>query len=154
MRFIKHTANHLLIHLALFSGFAILVPVMTQSFEKSLAPWAVSSSIFSAGMMLILVSVIMLYKVKETVPDTLLSAGTTIFLPGALSLVSGIVNFHAFEDSSITGLAVIQPIADFYVHHSVPTVLSVAAVYMFIGGILYWVGHMFQKVKDRNPFSQ
>lgn len=154
MQFIRHSFYHVLIHLALFSGFAILIPVITKAFETQAKPWAVSPSIFGAGMMLVAVSAVMLYRMKEDIPHVLQSMGATIFLPGAISLLSGILSFKdLLTDSSISGLAVVKPVAEFYIEHSVPTVLSVAAVYLFIGGMLYWLGHKFQQARDKFSFQ-
>ncbi|RMD57609.1 hypothetical protein D6825_03475 [Candidatus Woesearchaeota archaeon] len=150
MRFIKHSAHHVLIHLSLFSGFAVLIPITTQAFEKSMKPWVVSPSIFTAGTMLILISALMLYRVKNSLSGVLQSLGYTIFIPGAISLLSGVMELNdLLEGSSITGLSVIKPVAEYYIHHSVPTVLSVAAVYLFIGGVLYWLGSKLDNAKRK-----
>lgn len=154
MKVVHHAVSHVLIHLALFSGFALLVPSVGAAFEQGVSPWVASPNVFFGGMMLIIVSAFMLYRIKESVASTLQSLGITIFLPGALSVVSSVLTFRdLFENSGISGMSVVQPVADYYVTHSVPTVLSVAAVYLLVGGLLYWAGNKLDRIKSRFSFD-
>ncbi|MBI4146676.1 hypothetical protein HY489_05060 [Candidatus Woesearchaeota archaeon] len=155
MRIVHHASHHILIHLGLFSGFALLIPVITKAFEQNAKPWILEPSIFFGGVMLVIISAFLLYRVKENMPDVLQSLGAMIFLPGAINVISGVINIHDFltTKTSLSGMAVVKPIAQFYVEHSVPSVLSVAAVYLFIGGMLYWIGYKMQRVKDKFSFN-
>lgn len=154
MKVVHHAVSHVMIHAALFSGFALLVPTVSAAFEQKVSPWVASPNVFFGGMMLVIVSAFMLYRVKESVSSTLKSLGITIFLPGALSVVSSVLTFRDIvEGSGISGMSVVRPVADYYVSHSVPTVLSVAAVYLLIGGVLYWTGNKLDRIKDRFSFG-
>jgi len=150
-RLVHHASHHILIHLGLFAGFALLIPVMSNAFDQKVVPWVLAPSIFFGGMMLIVISAFLLYRVKESFSGMLKSLGVTIFIPGALSLLTGVLNITDVlkANSSVTGMAVIGPVAEFYVSHSVPTILSVAAIYLFVGGVLYWVGNKMQAVQDK-----
>lgn len=151
MRVIHHTTHHVLFHLGLFSGFALLVPVITKAIEQSVRPWTIAPETFYAGVMLVIISAFLLYRVKERFPDLLKSLGFAMFIPGGINVISGIININDIlaQKPSITGLAVVKPIAEFYVHHSVPSVLSVAAVYLFVGGLLYWIGIKLDAAKSK-----
>lgn len=151
MRIVHHTTHHVLFHLGLFAGFALLIPVITKALETTQEPWKIAPETFFGGVMLIVISAFLLYRVKESLPDLLQSLGFAMFLPGGINVVSSVFNVKEFiaQETSITGLAVVQPVAQFYVEHSVPSVLSVAAVYLFVGGMLYWVGLKWNQAKNK-----
>jgi len=154
-KLVHHASHHILIHLGLFAGFALLIPVMTNALENHASPWELSPEVFFGGIMLVIISAFLLYRVKESFPGMLQSLGGTIFIPGAINVISGIFNVKDFlvSQSGLTGMTVMKPVADFYMTHSVPAVLSVAALYLFVGGTLYWVGHKLQCVKDKFSFG-
>ncbi len=151
MRIVKHTIAHFFIHLVLFTGFALLVPVMTAAWDTKTPPWQVATPVFIAGALLIVVSAFLLHRMKESVPEVMQSLGQMMFIPGAFNVLFSFFSSEKFFASlrGITGGAVIEPAAKFYISHSVPTILSVAAVYMCVGGILYWVGRKIADAKDR-----
>ena len=154
MKVVHHAVSHVLIHAALFSGFALLVPTVSAAFEQKTSPWVASPNVFFGGVMLVIVSAFLLYRVKETLADTLKTLGMTIFLPGALSVVSSVLTFQdLFSAKGISGMTVVKPVAEYYVSHSVPTVLSVAAVYLLIGGVLYWTGNKMNQIKNKFSFN-
>ena len=154
MKVVHHAVSHVLIHLALFSGFALLIPVIGSALESDSTPWVASPSVFFGGIMLIIISAFLLYRVKESISGTLQSLGAAIFIPGALSVITAVIDLKDFlKGSKIAGLSVVEPVADYYISHSVPVVLSVAAVYLFVGGTLYWVGNKLQRFKDKFSFD-
>ncbi len=151
MRILRHTTHHVLFHLGLFAGFALLIPVVSKALETSVEPWKVAPETFFGGAMLVLISAFLLYRVKESVPDLLQSLGFAMFIPGGLNVISSVFNVKEFitQKPTMTGFAVIQPVAEFYIVHSVPDVLSVAAVYLFVGGMFYWVGLKMNQAKNK-----
>ncbi|PIN75021.1 hypothetical protein COV18_04655 [Candidatus Woesearchaeota archaeon CG10_big_fil_rev_8_21_14_0_10_37_12] len=154
MKIVHHTAGHLIMHLALFAGFALLQPSFVAALEASTSPWNASPHYFWIGVILVLVSAFVLYRLKETIPDTLKAMGATVFIPGGLTLIFGFVTLDELLGmSSISGNFAVQSMAEWYVSHSVPTIMSVAAAYLFVGGMLYWAGHKIQTVKDKFSWS-
>lgn len=151
MKVVKHTAGHIFVHLALFTACALLIPVVSAAVDSKENVWLSSPAIVTASALLIIVCVFLMYRIKESIYGMMQSIGAMIFLPGALNVVFSVFNINDFlaSGNGITGMAVMKPVAEFYIHHSVPTILSVAAVYMAIGGALYWTGHMWEKVKDK-----
>ncbi len=154
MRIVKHTFTHVFVHLALFTGCALLIPIITNAVEQEATP--LFSAQFLGGILLILVSAFFLYQMKESFPGLLQSLGSMIFLPGALNVLLSILNVESLFNSAkgITGMSFVEPVATYYLSHSVPAVLSVAAVYMAVGGVLYWTGNKMDNIKDRMPWSR
>ena len=154
MQVVKHTFTHLFVHLALFTGCALLIPIITTAIETESAP--LFSAQFLGGILLILISAFFLYQMKESIPGLLQSLGSMIFLPGALNVLLSTLNVENLFNSAkgITGMSFMEPVATYYISHSVPTVLSVAAVYMAVGGVLYWTGHKVDTVKSKLPWGQ
>lgn len=154
MNILHHATSHVIVHIALFSGFALLVPTVSAAFEQGTSPWVASPNIFFAGTVLVFISAFMLYRIKESASGMLQSLGANIFLPGALSVLGSVLSLQELlSGNSITGMAVVKPVAEYYVNHSVPTMLSVAAVYLLIGGALYWVGNKMETVKSKFSFG-
>lgn len=155
MKVVKHTAGHIFVHLALFTACALLIPVVSSAVDSQENVWLASPAIVTASALLIVVCVFLMYRIKESIYGMLQSIGAMIFLPGALNVVFSVFNVNDFfaSGNGITGMAVMKPVAEFYIHHSVPTILSVAAVYMAIGGALYWTGHMWEKTQDKLNFD-
>lgn len=151
MRFVKHTIGHFFIHVVLFAGFALLIPVMSDAWDQQAAPWTVAPSIFAGGVLLVVVSAFLMYKMKESVSDVLQSLGQMMFIPGALNVLFSFMNADKFFTSlrGLTGGAIIEPAAQFYISHSVPTIMSIAAIYMCVGGIIYWIGRKMDDVQDK-----
>ena len=150
MNLLHHATSHVIVHIALFSGFALLVPTVGAAFEQGTSPWVASPNVFFAGTVLVFISAFMLYRIKESASAMLQSLGANIFLPGALSVLGSVLSIQdVISGNGITGMAVIKPVAEIYVHHSVPTLLSVAAVYLLIGGVLYWIGNKMDSVKSK-----
>ncbi|MEM3154473.1 MAG: hypothetical protein QW165_02800 [Candidatus Woesearchaeota archaeon] len=154
MKVVRHTAMHVFVHVALFTACALLIPVVSSAFDGT-SEWKESHATITASVLLIIVCVYLMYKLKESVPDVLRSFGGMIFLPGALNVLLSMVNFESFFSSAqnVTGMAFVAPAVKFYIEHSVPTIMTVAAVYMAIGGTLYWTGHIIDKVKDKFSWS-
>ncbi len=152
MRILHHTVGHVFIHLALFTGCALLIPVATSALEGDVS-WASSS--FFGGVLLILVSAFFLYRIKESTSGLLQGLGGMIFLPGALNVLLSVLNIEALFESAngITGMTFVEPVAKYYISHSVPAVLSVAAVYMAIGGTLYWIGTKLDNFQSKLPWN-
>lgn len=151
MKVVKHTLWHAFVHMALFTACALLIPVVSAAVDRGESVWASSTATITASALLIIVCVYLMYKIKESISGMMQSIGAMIFLPGALNVLFSIFDINDFLASGegITGMAVMKPVAEFYIHHSVPTILSVAAVYMAIGGALYWTGHMWEKAKGQ-----
>jgi len=153
MKILRHTFIHVFVHVALFTGCALLIPVITAAVEQE---EVLVSSQFLGGILLVLVSAFLLYRIKENFPALLQSLGKIVFLPGALNVLFTFLNVdNMFETAKgISGMMVVEPVARYYIGHGVPTVLSVAAVYMAVGGVLYWTGHTMDKVKDKFSWNQ
>ena len=147
MKLIRHSFHHIIIHLALFSGFALLVPAITQAVNEEVSPWTVAPTAFFAAVMLVVTSLVLLRQIKESMPELLQSFVKMLFLPGALSVVFSVLQAESLN--VLSGYSVLSPAFEFYVYHSVPTVLSVAAVYMCIGGVTYWIGHKIENAQYR-----
>lgn len=149
MKAVKHTVQHVFVHIALFTACALLIPVVSAWLNKE--SLAASASILTASILLIIVCVGMMYKMKESVPEVLRSFGSMIFLPGMLNVVFSVFSVEDFFHSSqnVTGMAMLQPVAHYYIEHSVPSVLSVAAVYMALGGLLYWAGTVIDRTREK-----
>ena len=152
MKILRHTFTHVFVHLALFTGCALLIPAIAAALEQEEVQ---VTAPFLGGVLLMLVSAFFLYQIKESVPGLLQGLGTIIFMPGVLSVLFSLLNIDVlFESTGITGNVVIEPVARYYIDHSVPAILSVAAVYMAVGGMLYWTGHMMEKAKDKLSWNQ
>ena len=150
MRFIHHTVYHILFHLGLFSGLALLVPVMTKAIDEQTSPILLSPSVFFAGFMLVVISTFLLYLAKGNLQGLLKSLGTTMYISGTLTVLTGMLDIvHITNTATFTGSVVLSTLTEFYVHHSAPSVLSVAAVYLAIGGLMYRIGLKIENVKDR-----
>jgi hypothetical protein len=150
MKVVHHTAMHVFVHLALFTACALLIPVVSSAFDGSSA-WKESQSTIMASVLLIIVCVYLMYKTKDSVPDVLRSFGSMIFLPGALNVFLSMFKVENFFASAqnMTGMAIVEPAVRFYIDHSVPTIMSVAAVYMAVGGTLYWTGTIIEKFREK-----
>ena len=151
MKVVKHTFYHFLVHLALFTGATLLIPVITSAVDNKGVPWVLSPVTFFGGIMLVMISAFLLYKVKRSVPALIQSFGAMIFLPGALNVLFSVLDINDLFNSAsgVAGMSFIKPATEFYIHHSVPALLGVAASYMAIGGVMYWMG-----LKLRNPFNR
>ncbi|HLF54744.1 MAG TPA: hypothetical protein VI612_03420 [Candidatus Nanoarchaeia archaeon] len=152
MKILHHTVGHIFVHAAMFTGCALLIPVATSALDGN-SSWASSS--FIGGVLLILVSGFFLYRIKESTSGLLQGLGGMMFLPGALNVLLSVLNIESLFDSAniITGMAFIEPVTKYYISHSVPSVLSVAAVYMAIGGTLYWVGTKLDNFQSKLPWN-
>lgn len=150
MKVVNHTAMHIFVHLALFTACALLIPVVSAAFDGKNV-WHDSHAVITASVLLIVVCVYLMYKAKESVSEVLRSFGSMIFLPGALNVLFTLFKPDSFFHSAqnMTGMAVIEPAVMFYIEHSVPTIMSVAAVYMALGGVLYWTGNIIERARDR-----
>lgn len=150
MKVVRHTAMHIFVHVALFTACALLIPVVSSAFDGTSA-WKESHATIMASILLIVVCIYLMYTLKESVPEVLRSFGGMIFLPGALNVLFSMINFESFFSSAqnVTGMAVVAPAVKFYIEHSVPTIMTVAAVYMAVGGVLYWSGNIIDKVRDK-----
>lgn len=154
MKAVKHTVHHVFIHISLFTACALLIPVVSAWLNKE--SLSSSAGIITASVLLIVVCVVMMYNMKESVPEVLRSFGAMIFLPGMLNVLFSVFSVDDFfrSNHNMTGMAVLQPVAHFYIEHSVPSVLSVAAVYMAIGGVLYYTGCLFDKAKKKLSWEE
>lgn len=150
MKVVHHTAVHVFVHIALFTACALLIPVVSSAFDGTSA-WKDSQSTITASILLIIVCVYSMYRMKDSISDVLRSFGGMIFLPGALSVLFSLFQVdHLFSSAqNMTGMAIVEPAVRFYIDHSVPTIMSVAAVYMAVGGALYWTGALIDKVRDK-----
>jgi len=150
MRVVKDTILHVFVHIALFTALALLIPVVSARINKE-ASWVANANTLTASILLIIICVVMMYKIKQSTIGVFKSLGGMMFLPGFLAVFFGIFSAEKIVTSiqNITGAAIVQPVADFYIRHSIPSVLSVAAVYMAVGGAIYWIGNLL----DRNTRS-
>jgi hypothetical protein len=150
MKVVRHTAMHIFVHVALFTACALLIPVVSSAFDGTSA-WKESHATITASILLIVVCIYLMYTLKESIPEVLRSFGGMIFLPGALNVLFSMINFESFFSSTqnVTGMAVVAPVLKFYIEHSVPTIMTVAAVYMAVGGVLYWSGNIIDKVRSK-----
>ncbi len=150
MKVVHHTAVHVFVHIALFTACALLIPVVSSAFDGTGA-WKDSHATITASVLLIIVCVYSMYRMKDSIPDVLRSFGGMIFLPGALSVMFGMFKVdHLFSSAqNMTGMSIVEPAVRFYIDHSVPAIMSVAAVYMAVGGALYWTGSLIDKVRDK-----
>lgn len=150
MKVVNHTAMHVFVHIALFTACALLIPVISSAFDGT-SEWKESHATITASVLLIIVCVYLMYKTKESIPEVLRSFGSMIFLPGALNVLFSIFKPDSLFSSAgnITGMAIVEPAVKFYIEHSVPTIMSVAAVYMAVGGVLYWTGNIVEKFTSK-----
>lgn len=109
----------------------------------------------AASILLIVVSIFFVYKIKDSLSGMLKSIGAMVFLPGALTVIFSVFSADSLLNTiaNINWLSLLLPIANFYIHHSVPGVLSIASVYMLIGGIMYWIGNLMHQTKHNFNFQ-
>lgn len=149
MKVVKHTVWHVFVHVALFTACALLIPLISTAIDGG-SIWG-SPAVLTASLLLVIACVSLMYRMKESVSGVLQSLGGMIFLPGMLNVVLSVFNADEFfkSESAVAGMAVLKPVAKFYIDHSVPTILSVAAVYMAFGGAMYWTGQLIDKTKNK-----
>ncbi|MAG47054.1 hypothetical protein CL617_00480 [archaeon] len=150
MRFMRNTFNHVIAHIILFLGLSLLHPVLASAVESSSAPWSGNGFYFWPAIFLVFISAYLIYRAKEKTAEFLQSFGMMVFLPGALALI---LNFYSadgfFSGVGITGGSVVQYFADWYISHSEGIATSVSAVYLFIGGFSFWMGHKLERMRDK-----
>lgn len=151
MRLVHHSIGHIIVHLTLFTGFAMLVPAIALALEENTTPWLASPLSFGAGSILIIASILILFEVKESISSMLRSLGITMFIPGVITTLSQVLNIPSLLRSTgtLTGFVILNDISQFYIEHAAPKVIEVAAAYLAIGGMLYWLGTQMKTVKEK-----
>ena len=147
MKLLEHSFGHLFVHITLFSGFALLLPSMTSALEQHTKPWLASPIFFAVGSLLVIVSIAILYQIKQSVPNVLRTLGATMFIPGALTTVSQVIELRS--NTLTTGFSILDDVTQFYISHSAPEAVEVAAAYLAIGGMLYWTGTALKSAKEK-----
>ena len=147
MKLLEHSFGHLFVHITLFSGFALLIPSMTIALEKNTSPWLASPLFFGLCSLLVLVSIALLYQLKQSVPSVLRTLGATMFIPGVLTTISQVVDLRS--NTLTTGFSILDSVSSFYISHSAPEAVEVAAAYLAIGGMLYWTGTALKTAKEK-----
>jgi hypothetical protein len=75
------------------------------------------------------------------------SIGATMFIPGAFTTISQVVDLRS--NTLTTGFSILDDITQFYISHSAPEAVEVAAAYLAIGGMLYWTGTALKSAKEK-----
>ena len=149
MRIVRNTFTIIIYHVMLFLGFTLLHPALSSAIEGRSTPWSTAPLYFWSGIFFVFISAYLIYRVKENFSKTLQKFGFSIFIPGALALF---LNFfsaeYLFGGVSISGASIAQIINEQYTSTDVAISLGVSAVYLFFGGLLYWMGHKIENVKE------
>ena len=150
MKIVRNTFTIIIYHVMLFLGFALLHPAITSAIEEKSVPWGTAPFYFWFGIFFIFISGYLIYRVKESFSKALQKFGFSIFIPGGVALF---FNFFSAEDLfgsfSFSGVSVAQIVSKNYVFGDLTASLGVSAVYLFFGGLLYWMGHKIEQAKDK-----
>jgi hypothetical protein len=138
-------------HLGYFSGISMMLPVLGTAWERHIAPWMASPYAFYAAAGLILLSFILIGKIAGSFSGMLKGIGWMTLIPGVLALIFSAVgqeNVFNLATKHITGFAVVEPAATWFVHHSVPTT-TLGGFYILIGVGLVWAGRRLEGLAGR-----
>ncbi|MCH7513040.1 MAG: hypothetical protein IH947_03725 [Bacteroidetes bacterium] len=99
-------------HLGFFSGIGIITPVLGKAWELNIKPWIYSPGIFTFGVVLILISIVMIAFARKSFTKVTKSVGWMLIIPGILAIL-----FAAFGEpkvmggihDSISGFAILKP---------------------------------------------
>ncbi len=149
MKIVRNTLTIIIYHIMLFLGFTLLHPALSSAVGERSSPWSTAPFYFWSGIFFVFISAYLIYRVKENFSKTLQKFGFSIFIPGALTLFLNFFNTeNLFGNISISGASIIQVINEHYASTDIAISLGVSAVYLFFGGLLYWMGHKIENVKE------
>jgi hypothetical protein len=136
-------------HLGYFSGLTMMLPILSESWQKSIKPWLVSPNGFLIAAGLVIVSLVLLAFVAGSISKLVKSMGWMMLIPGVIAIMFagfGQANVYDWANDHITGFATAEPVVDFLVEHSVPKVAYLGGMYMLIGVALIWVGRRIEAI--------
>ena len=142
-KLVSEPVLHASAHLGYFSGLALLLPILSSAWEKSVKPWLLAPYGFLIAAALIIVGIVLLAFVAGSISKLVKSLGWMMFIPGVLALVFasfGQTNVYAWAGSHITGFAAAQPVVNLVVEHAVPKVAYLGGMYILLGVCLVWLG--------------
>ncbi|MEM2916284.1 MAG: hypothetical protein QXT19_02935 [Candidatus Woesearchaeota archaeon] len=138
-----HSALHTSAHIGYFSGVTMLLPILSDAWQKSIKPWVMSPSGFFIALGLILISLILLAFVAGSISGLIKSVGWMMLIPGILAVIFaafGQSTVYGWAGQHITGFATAEPLVNWFVEHAVPKVAYLGGVYILIGVCLVWIG--------------
>ncbi len=144
-----HSALHTGAHIGYFSGVTMLLPLLSDAWEKSIRPWVLSPSGFIVAFGLILVSLIVLAFVAGSISGLIKGVGWMMLIPGVLAILFasfGQANVYGWAGQHVTGFAAAEPAVDWFVKHAVPNVAYLGGAYILVGVCLVWVGRRIESV--------
>lgn len=136
-------------HLGYFSGLTMMLPILSEAWQKSIKPWLVSPNGFLIAAGLVIISLVLLAFVAGSISKLIKSMGWMMLIPGVIAIMFagfGQANVYDWANSHITGFATAEPVVDFLVEHSVPKVAYLGGMYMLIGVCLIWVGRRLEAI--------
>lgn len=134
-------------HIGYFSGVSMLIPILSESWERNIGPWISSPSGFIIALGLILVSIILLGFVTGSFSGLVKSVGWMMLIPGILALVFaafGQTSVYGWAGQHITGFTTAQPVVSWFVEHAVPKVAYLGGMYILIGVCCVWFGRKLE----------
>lgn len=148
---LNETIPHVGSHLGYFSGLTMMIPILSESWATHVRPWIVSPLGFFIALGLIAASIFFLAKVSGSFSRLLKNLGWMMIVPGILALVFATTSqesvFH-WATTSITGFSVVEPVAHFFVEHSVPKATYLGGFYILFGAVLVWVSAKIQQASN------
>ncbi|HSU73263.1 MAG TPA: hypothetical protein VLJ21_05445 [Candidatus Binatia bacterium] len=147
-RLFSHGTLHTAAHLGFFSGTGMLLPVLGKAWQLHIKPWLYSPYGFYVALGLILVSLIIIAFLAGSASKLLRSVGWLVLVPGVIALIFtafGQANVFDWAEQHVTGFVAFEPIANFFVVHSVPTTAVLGGLYVLIGICCLWVGGKLHK---------
>ncbi len=148
-RLFTHSALHAGAHVGYFSGVTLLLPILSDAWEKSIRPWVLSPSGFIIAFGLILVSLLVLGFVAGSISGLIKSVGWMMLIPGVIAImfaVFGQTTVYGWAGQHITGFAAAEPVVNWVVEHSVPKAAYLGGMYIIVGVCLVWFGRRIDSV--------
>ena len=136
-------------HLGYFSGLTMMLPILSDSWQKSIKPWLIAPNGFLIAAVLVVISLVLLAFVAGSISKLIKSMGWMMLIPGIIAIMFagfGQANVYDWASNHVTGFATAEPVVDFLVEHSVPKVAYLGGMYLLIGVCLIWVGRRLEAI--------
>ncbi len=144
-----HSVLHTGAHIGYFSGVTMLLPILSDAWQKGVKPWVMSPSGFFIAFALTLISLFMLAFIAGSISRLIRGVGWMMLVPGVLAIIFamfGPANVYGWAENHITGFASVEPVVEWFVEHSVPKVAYLGGMYIIIGVCLVWFGRRIDSV--------
>ena len=142
--------TYFFIYKALYiTGLAILIPMIFAFAFQEPGPWySKPMTYFFASIFLILYAFFGMLKRKKKLSDTLKSLGKMSLIPGIIALIFFVFGgplVYNFLRMIIPKFDAIEPFVTIFIESSIPKMGVLVLGYIFIGGILYYLGDRIKK---------